>query len=97
SDPRNIGTHCFMPAFVKRRFGASGNSDDDGTMVCFFSRKKSRNDCLIYAEVMVGKVSLPDQSCLQSDCYPTSFLSHIPPHESVISAVVLSVLHSFLH
>jgi hypothetical protein len=42
-----------MPALVKRRFGASGNSDDEGTMVCFFSRKKSRNDCLICAEVIL--------------------------------------------
>jgi 4-amino-4-deoxy-L-arabinose transferase-like glycosyltransferase len=38
---------------VKRRFGASGNSGDDGTIVCCFSRKKSRNDCRISAEVMV--------------------------------------------
>src|SRR5437899_8899907 len=42
-----------MPAFVKSRFGASGSSDDDGTMVCFLSRKKSRNDCRISAEVIV--------------------------------------------
>ena len=51
--PRKIGTNWFMPALVKSRFGASGNSDDDGTIVCCFSRKKSRNDCLICAEVIV--------------------------------------------
>src|SRR6266481_865689 len=51
--PRKIGTNWFMPAFVKSRFGASGRSDDDGTMVCFFSRKKSRKDCRVSAEVMV--------------------------------------------
>src|ERR1700731_3096539 len=50
--PRKIGTNWFMPALVKRRLGASGKSDDDGTMVCFFSRKKSRKDCRISAEVM---------------------------------------------
>ena len=80
--PRKIGTNWFMPALVKSRFGASGNSDDDGTMVCCFSRKKSRNDCRICAEVMMGKVSFPDQSCLQSDRYPTSFLLHIHPRVS---------------
>ena len=50
--PRKIGTNWFMPAFVNSRFGASGRSDDDGTMVCFFSRKKSRNDCRISVDVM---------------------------------------------
>src|SRR4051812_23258435 len=39
-----MGTNWFMPAFVNKRFGASGKSDDDGTSVCCFSRKKSRND-----------------------------------------------------
>src|SRR5207237_10285266 len=52
--PRKIGTNWFMPAFVKSRFGASGKSDDDGTMVCCFSRKKSRNDSRISAEVMIS-------------------------------------------
>src|SRR5262249_30029459 len=51
--PRKIGTNWFMPALVKRRFGASGSRGDDGTMVGFFSRKKSRNDCRISAEVMI--------------------------------------------
>src|SRR4029453_15261887 len=41
-----------MPALVKSRFGASGKSGDDGTTVCFFSRKKSKKDFLISAEVM---------------------------------------------
>ena len=51
--PRKIGTNWFMPALVKSRFGASGNSDDEGTIVCCFSRKKSRNVCRICAEVIV--------------------------------------------
>src|SRR5438046_2245649 len=50
--PRKIGTNWFMPAFVKSRFGASGSSDADGTMVCCFSRKKSRKDWRISAAVM---------------------------------------------
>src|ERR1700736_1995394 len=51
---KKIGTNWFMPALVKSRFGASGKSGEDGTMVCFFSRKKLRNDCLISAEVMMS-------------------------------------------
>src|SRR3979411_157091 len=51
--PRKMGTNWFMPAFVKSRLGESGRSDDDGTIVCFFSRKKSRNDCRICAEVIM--------------------------------------------
>ena len=54
SGPRKIGTNWFMPALVKSRFGESGRSDDDGTMVCCFSRKKSRNDCRISADVMMS-------------------------------------------
>ena len=50
--PRKMGTNWFMPALVKSRFGASGRSDDEGTMVCCFSRKKSRNDWRISAEVI---------------------------------------------
>ena len=50
--PRKIGTNWFMPALVNSSFGASGRSEDDGTMVCCFSRKKSRNDCRISADVM---------------------------------------------
>src|SRR6202140_2381663 len=52
--PRKIGTNWFMPALVKSKLGESGRSDDDGTMVCCFSRKKSRNDCRICAEVMMS-------------------------------------------
>src|SRR6266550_5270155 len=50
--PRKIGTNWFMPALVKSRLGASGSKDDEGTMVCCFSRKKSRKDWRISAEVM---------------------------------------------
>src|SRR5215217_873037 len=41
-----------MPAFVKSRLGEFGRSEPEGTMVCCFSRKKSRKDCRISAEVM---------------------------------------------
>src|SRR6476646_9668096 len=33
-----------MPAFVNSRFGLSGIKEEDGTMVCPFDLKKSRND-----------------------------------------------------
>src|SRR5437867_5321841 len=55
--PRKIGTNWFMPALVKSRFGESGRSDDDGTMVCCFSRKKSRKDCRICAEVIARNLA----------------------------------------
>ena len=42
----------YMPAFVNSKFGASGRSGEDCTMVCCFSRKKSRNDCRISADFM---------------------------------------------
>src|SRR6185437_16509625 len=45
--PRKIGTNWFMPAFVNSRFGESGMRLEDGTMVCCFDLKKSRNDCRI--------------------------------------------------
>src|SRR5205823_13517400 len=95
--PRRIGTNWFMPALVKSRFGASCRSDDDGTMVCFFSRKKSRNDCRISADVMMNTVLSLDQSCLQSHRQPMSILLHIHSREAVISTVVLTVFHSLLH
>src|SRR5436190_19652304 len=52
--PRKMGTNWFMPAFVKSRFGESGMSDELGTMVCCFSRKKSRNCWRIWALVSIG-------------------------------------------
>src|SRR5688500_3433783 len=42
--PRKMGTNWFMPALVKRRFGLSGMRLEEGTMVCCFDLKKSRND-----------------------------------------------------
>src|SRR5437762_8914827 len=50
--PRKIGTNWFIPALVNSRLGESGSSDDDGTMVCCFSRKKSRKDWRSCADVM---------------------------------------------
>src|SRR5882724_38362 len=51
--PRKIGTNWFIPAFVKSRFGESGSNDAEGTIVCFFSRKKSKKDWRISAAVMI--------------------------------------------
>src|SRR2546426_1848620 len=51
--PRKIGTNWFMPALVNSRFGASGKSGDDGTMVCPFDLKKSRKLWRISDEVIV--------------------------------------------
>jgi hypothetical protein len=48
-----MGTNWFMPAFVKSRFGESGNNLELGTIVCCFSRKKSRKDCRIWALVIM--------------------------------------------
>ena len=48
----NAGMNQFVPALVKSRFGESGMSEDDGTMVCCFDRKKSRNDWRICVLVM---------------------------------------------
>jgi len=42
--PRKIGTNWFIPAFVNRRPGESGRSDDDGTSVWPRAAKKSRKD-----------------------------------------------------
>src|SRR6266576_811431 len=79
--PKKIGTNWFMPALVKSRFGASGNSDDDGTIVCCFSRKKSRNDCRICVEVMAG--GSPDRSKLPEAMHISKrncCLSETPAH-----------------
>src|SRR6266850_5220755 len=65
--PRKMGTNWFMPAFVNRRFGESGSRLDDGTMVCCFDLKKSRNDWRISDDVIATKskpgrthVAVPD-------------------------------------
>src|ERR1051325_677468 len=55
--PRKMGTNWFMPALVNKRFGESGMSDEDGTMVCCFDLKKSRNDWRICDEVITAKKS----------------------------------------
>jgi hypothetical protein len=39
---------------VKSKLGAVGMSEADGTMLCFFEAKKSRNDWRISAEVMAN-------------------------------------------
>jgi hypothetical protein len=42
-----------MPALVNSRFGESGMRLDDGTMVCRWDLKKSKNDWRISALVIV--------------------------------------------
>ena len=42
-----------MPAFVNSRFGESGMSDEDGTMLCAFDLKKSKNDWRICELVVI--------------------------------------------
>jgi len=42
-----------MPALVNSRFGESGMRLEDGTMVCDFRLKKSRNDCRICELVII--------------------------------------------
>jgi len=49
-----MGTNWFMPALVKSRFGEPGIRLAEGTMVCSFSRKKSRNDWRISELVING-------------------------------------------
>src|SRR6478672_9293548 len=51
--PRKMGTNWVMPAFVNSRFGESGIRLLEGTMVCCFDLKKSRNDCLIWTAVIM--------------------------------------------
>src|ERR1017187_6130795 len=48
-----MGTNWFMPALVNSRFGESGSRVEDGTMVCPFDLKKSRNDWRISALVIL--------------------------------------------
>src|ERR1700756_2104024 len=42
-----------MPALVKRRLGEFGSRLAEGTIVCRFSRKKSKKDCLISEAFMM--------------------------------------------
>jgi hypothetical protein len=44
-----------MPAFVNRRLGESGIKLDEGTIVCPFDLKKSRNDWRI-CELVINRV-----------------------------------------
>src|SRR4030095_3754667 len=63
--PRKIGTNWFMPALVKSRFGESGSRLEDGTMVCCFDLKKSRNDWRICDDVImatIGWTAYPSQT-----------------------------------
>src|SRR3989442_1142683 len=59
-----------MPALVKSRFGPSGRSDEEGTMECCFSRKKSRKDRRICAEVMMSILAWLQSSFLRERRFP---------------------------
>ncbi len=61
-----MGTNWFMPALVKSRFGESGMRLDEGTMVCCFDLKKSRNDWRIWADVIMRTSN--QFSVLSSQC-----------------------------
>src|SRR5215831_2809500 len=77
--PRKKGTNWFMPALVNSRFGLSGIRLADGTSVCFFDLKKSRNDWRISADVIMvngttkerrNKAGQPSgQSTLKPGCF----------------------------
>src|SRR6185295_2620007 len=54
--PRKMGTNWFMPALVNSRFGLSGMSEDEGTMVCCFDLKKSRKSWRICLPGRMGAV-----------------------------------------
>src|SRR5208283_1127770 len=53
-----MGTNWFMPALVNSRLGESGMRLEDGTMVCCFDLKKSRNDWRIWVLVIMAKSSV---------------------------------------
>src|ERR1017187_6495915 len=49
-----MGTNWFMPALVNSRFGLSGMSEDEGTMVCDFDLKKSRKSFRTWVLERIG-------------------------------------------
>jgi hypothetical protein len=57
-----MGTNWFMPAFVNRRFGESGINLEEGTMVCCFDLKKSRNDWRISELVIIEPGTLREDA-----------------------------------
>src|SRR5688572_5632178 len=72
--PRKIGTNWFIPALVKSRFGESGKSDPEGTMACCFSRKKSKKDWRICAEV-ISPETQGDAADFQMEISPEPYAS----------------------
>ena len=52
-----------MPALVNRRPGDSGNNDEDGTILCSFSLKKSKKDCRISLEVIDMNKNKKNSTC----------------------------------
>jgi hypothetical protein len=71
-----MGTNWFIPALVNKRFGESGIRLEDGTIVCCFDLKKSRNDCRISA-LVIYRVSVPAGGGRQ----PVASLRRVPGRE----------------
>jgi hypothetical protein len=63
-----MGTNWFMPALVKSRPGESGMRLADGTMVCPLDLKKSKNDCLISADVILRSLKGGGSSAKAIEC-----------------------------
>src|SRR5208282_1990240 len=55
-----------MPAFANSRFGALGSKLADGTIVCCFSRKKSKKDCLISNAFMIQLSRAEPRRCAKN-------------------------------
>ena len=52
--PRKISLNWFIPAFANSNVLSVGiTTGDDATISCPFPLKKSRNDCLISADVII--------------------------------------------
>jgi hypothetical protein len=55
-----------MPAFVNSKLGELGNKLAEGTIVCRFSRKKSKNDCLISEAFMMRWPEAEPRRCAKN-------------------------------
>ena len=73
SVPRKNGTNWFIPALVKSRPGDCGSKEAEGTMVCFLSLKKSKNDWRISLAVMdVGDPLVVNREWASADLVSTA-------------------------
>jgi hypothetical protein len=79
-----MGTNWFMPALVNNRLGLFGMRLEDGTMVCCFDLKKSRNDWRICVLVIIvksnsGRARCPHRAAAGWDSPPYLSDGHRPP------------------